>query len=134
MSQENVELIRRGYEAFAQGDPQGLTELLDPEVEWFPALGPLLERSNYRGPEAVCHLLFEEIPSVLDGFQAEVVEIRDLGDDAALAVVRFRGFASADVEVEQLFFQVHWLREGKAITMRSYTSEAAALEAAGLSE
>lgn len=135
MSQENAELVRRGYDAFARGDRQVLMdELFDPEVEWFPALGPLLEQSSYRGPEAVCHMLFEEIPSVLQGFRAEVLEVRDLGDEAVLAIVRFRGFATAGVEVEQLFFQVHWLREGKALVMRSYTSEAAALEAAGLRE
>src|SRR2546427_251642 len=32
MSQENVEIIRRGYEAFAKG--RIAFELLDPEIEW----------------------------------------------------------------------------------------------------
>jgi ketosteroid isomerase-like protein len=33
MSQENVELVRRGYEALARGDFDALFQVLDPDVE-----------------------------------------------------------------------------------------------------
>jgi len=34
MSQENVELLLRGYRAFVAGDLAAIAEMLDPEVEW----------------------------------------------------------------------------------------------------
>src|SRR5829696_5879527 len=34
MSQENVEIVRRGWEAWVRGDLDALLELCDPAVEW----------------------------------------------------------------------------------------------------
>ena len=42
MSQENVEAIRRRYEAFDRGDIDGVLELLHPDVDWHPAIAPIL--------------------------------------------------------------------------------------------
>jgi ketosteroid isomerase-like protein len=44
MSRENVELVRRGYEAFTRRDAKGIVEVLHPDVTWYPALGVLLEQ------------------------------------------------------------------------------------------
>jgi ketosteroid isomerase-like protein len=46
MSQENVERIRRGYEAFARGDVDAVLELLHPDVDWHPAIAPILGVGN----------------------------------------------------------------------------------------
>ncbi|MFN2612638.1 MAG: nuclear transport factor 2 family protein [Solirubrobacterales bacterium] len=134
MSEENVELVRKGFAAFARGDPEGLKALCHPDVTWYPALGPVLEQSSYHGPDAVCRLLFEEIPSVLEGYRAETLGLEDLGD-AVLAIVRFAGTsASTGLPVEQTFFQLFRHRNRKMIEMRGFTSREKALEAAGLSE
>jgi len=34
MSNENVELIRSAYEAYARGDFETVLSLIDPKVEW----------------------------------------------------------------------------------------------------
>ena len=34
MSQENAELIRGAYQAYASGDLAAMLELVDPELEW----------------------------------------------------------------------------------------------------
>ena len=34
MSPENVEIVRRGWEAWVRGDLDALLELCDPAVEW----------------------------------------------------------------------------------------------------
>lgn len=134
MSREDVENVRSGYAAFAKRDREGIKALLDPEVTWYPALGPLLEQTSYHGPDAVCRLVLDEIPSVLDGFQGELRELEDL-DDAVLAVVKFTGTAlSTGMRVEQTFFQLFRHRNRKVIEMRSFSSRDEALEAAGLSE
>jgi ketosteroid isomerase-like protein len=49
MSQENVETLRRGYEAFNRRDIDGALEGLDPEVEW----PNMLEGTIIRGHQAV---------------------------------------------------------------------------------
>jgi ketosteroid isomerase-like protein len=133
MSQENVELVRRGFRTFETGDRTAFMALLQPEVVWYPAMELLLEQSSYHGPDAVCRLLFEEIPSVLEGFNSELLGVHDLGGDAVLAVVKFKGrVVSAGMTVEQVFGQVFRARDGKAVEMRSYPSKAEALEAVGL--
>ena len=53
MSQEDVEIVRSGYEAFARGDIEGVLEIMDPEVEWAPALAPLLGVEPVRGKHAL---------------------------------------------------------------------------------
>lgn len=130
MSQQDVELVRKGFDAFARQDRAGIKALLDPEVTWYPALGPLLERSSYHGPDQICRLVLDEIPSVLQGFHAELLGIEDLGE-TALAIVKFHGTArSTGLPVAQTFFQLFRARNGKGIEMRAFTDRDAALQAA----
>jgi ketosteroid isomerase-like protein len=42
MSQDNVELVRRGYEGFARGDMEGVLDLQVPDVSWTPIIAPIL--------------------------------------------------------------------------------------------
>ena len=48
MSQENVDIIRRGYEAFNRGDLEAILATLDPRIEWWPAADELIT-NPYRG-------------------------------------------------------------------------------------
>ncbi len=50
MSNENVDLIRRAYQAYATGDLQAMLEFVDPDLEW-AYLDPSLEDPQ---PQ-VCH-------------------------------------------------------------------------------
>jgi ketosteroid isomerase-like protein len=131
VSRENVEQVRRAYAAFTTGDRNAVMDMLTPDVVWYPALGLLLEQSIYHGPEAVCDLLFDEIPSVLEGFQAELLELHDLGENRVLAIARFRGRAAGS-DVEQTFGQLFRGRGGRTYRMDSYPSRREALEAVGL--
>jgi ketosteroid isomerase-like protein len=89
-------------------------------MTWHSALVPLLEKAEYHGPDEICRLLFEEIPAVLDGFDAEVLDVEDLGD-TTLATVRFLGTAtSTGLRVEQTVFQLWRHRDGRGIEMRAF--------------
>ena len=135
MSQDNVDLIGRAFCAFEARDRDGVMECLAPDIVWYPALGPFLDQTVYRGPEEVCRLVFDEIPSVMEGFTSEVREVTDLGGDAVLVIVNFHGrIASADMEIQQVFGQVHRVRDGRAVEMRAYTTKREAVEAAGRTE
>ena len=50
MSQENVEIVRRGYEAFNRGDIEGVTRVLAPDFEYVASgLVPGVEGSEAVG-------------------------------------------------------------------------------------
>lgn len=134
MAKADVDNVREGYAAFNRGDREGIRAALDPDVTWYPALGLLLKQTSYHGREAICELILEEIPSVLEGFHADLIDIEDLGH-VVLATVRFVGTAtSTGLQIEQTFFQLFRTRNHKGLEMRSFTTRAEALEAARLSE
>jgi ketosteroid isomerase-like protein len=133
MSQENVERIRRGYEAFARGDVDGVLELLHPDVDWHPAIAPILGVETVRGREAVRRFLTRDLFEGFDRFRAEPLSFEDLGD-FVLVMVRYTGRGeSSGIELDQRFAALFELRDGKTVTMRDYSTRAEALEAAGLS-
>jgi ketosteroid isomerase-like protein len=131
MSQENVEIVRGGYEAFAGGDIEGVLEIMDPEVEWAPALAPLLGVEPVRGKDALRKFLTEDLASGFEDFEARAESIEDLGN-AVLVHTNFaaRGRASG-VPVSLEAFSLIVLRDGKTISYRDYETKAEALEAAG---
>jgi uncharacterized protein len=61
MSQENVAQVRSGYEAFARGDVDAVLALLDPDIDWHPAIAPILGVETLRGREAVRGFLTRDL-------------------------------------------------------------------------
>jgi uncharacterized protein len=135
MSQENVEVVKRGLEAYNRRDVEALLEELDPEVEWHPALEVLMggEATVYRGHEGVRELL-RDAGETLSEIHVEFSNIQDLGDQVvAIGSIRARG-KSSGAETESPLGYVAELRNGKAIRIRTYLDPKEALEAAGLRE
>ena len=50
MSNENADLIRRAYQAYARGDLAAMLEFVDPDLEW-----TYLDPSRERPTPQVCH-------------------------------------------------------------------------------
>ena len=75
--------------------------------------------------------LFGGVPD----FTTELIEVRDLGDDLVLAVVRDRGHgAESAVPFEDTtWLPVRW-RRGKCVWWGNFLTEKEALEAVGLRE
>jgi uncharacterized protein len=134
MSQENVEILREGFEQFARGDVESVLERLHPDVDWRPAIAPILGVETVRGREAVREFFTRDLFEGFDEFRAEPLAYEDLGD-AVLVTVRYVGRgASTGLEIDQTFASLYRLREGKTVSMRDYSTRAEALEAAGLTE
>ena len=131
MSQENVELSYRAFDAFTRRDLDALLVLVDDDVEVYSRLVPL--EGAYHGRDGVrrwCQNLIDAFPD----WNPEPVEVRDLGD-ATVGEVRYRGHGGeSGAPVDQVIWQVAWWRGGKLVRLGSYDSEAEALEAAGLRE
>jgi ketosteroid isomerase-like protein len=93
MSNENAELVRRAYWAYASGDLNGMLELVDPDLEW-TYLDPALEHPT---PQ-VCHGR-QELEQLLrhwaeHGLRAELEEVTSSGE-LVMVGVRPRGSTPA---------------------------------------
>ena len=133
MSEENVELTRRANDAFNRRDIDAILALADPGIEYFPRVLALEGGGPYRGHEGF-RRWWEGWLAIAPDFIGEVEDVRDLGD-VAVAQVRLRGYGiGSGAEMEQTLWQFAEWHQKKCIRFHTFTSEAEALEAAGLSE
>jgi ketosteroid isomerase-like protein len=135
MSQENVEVVRRAFEAFDRGDRPTFERLLAPDVEWHSVAGPLLGMDTILGRETMLRFLWEDLPEGIERFRVIPEEFTDLGNDRVLAVGVFQGRGrSSGVEVNMGVASVFEIRDAMVASVRDYSSRNEALEAAGLRE
>jgi ketosteroid isomerase-like protein len=127
MSQESVELIGRLFAALDRQDWEAVLGFFDPEVEWSPTEG------TFRGLEGVITSMVEWLEP-WEEHHIDAEEFTEAGDEV-LAVVHLTGRgAGSGMEIDQRFFQVYAVRNGKIIRMVEFVTREAALEAAGISE
>ena len=129
MSQENVEVVRRAWEAFASHDNEAIFPLYDPEVEIHDEF---LNRV-YRGFDGVREY-FCDLLGVWDEYGSDVEGWIDAGDDVIAVVVSSARGKQSGARVEQRRWHVWTIRNGKLWRLRVYATKAEALEAVGLAE
>jgi uncharacterized protein len=136
MSAENVEIVRRGYEAFNRGDIQTTLALFDPRVEVHLAregqqvLGPDFS-SVYRGLDGFMEFL-GQLQAAWETWSWEPEEFIDAGD-RVLVMVRMRAKGkSSGVEIDQPTAHVCTLEDGRLVRHETYWDRAAARQAVGL--
>ena len=128
MSEQNLEVIRVFFGALEREDFPAALRLFDPEVEWSTAEG------DYRGLLGVTDS-FAEWMEPWDEHKIEAEEFVECGDDQVLATIHLTARGEhTGMEVDQHFFQVYTLRDGKIIRMVEYLDRARALEAAKAKE
>jgi ketosteroid isomerase-like protein len=134
VAQANVDIVRRGLEAWQRDDFEAWLSGIDPDVEWLTAVERGLGRAGsvYRGHEGMREF-WNLWRTEVDDFWTEAEEIRDLADDRVLYLghIRFRGPASG-IMVESQLANVKTLRDGKIVRSEDYLSHKEALEAVGL--
>ena len=134
MSQENVEIVRRGNDAFNRGDFERFADGLHPDIEFRDLAHAADAPEALRGAQALLSLM-SEWPESFDDFRAEISEYIEAGDHV-VCVTRWTGRGKASgavVDVAQV--DVYELREGKIVRATlAYPDKATALEALGLSE
>jgi uncharacterized protein len=124
--EENAEVVRKLYEAVESADFATALQLFDEKVEWSPAEG-----TTYNGLEGVGGHFIQWMEA-WDEHSAEVREATAEGDQV-LAVVHItaRGEHSG-LEIDQDFFQVFTIRDGKIARMVEFMDREPAAEAARL--
>ena len=133
MSQENVEVVRRAFEAFAAQGPQAMVDFWDPEIElWLPS-GLIQSGGTYRGHAAVLDWM-KEWAEAWDEIDYTPEEFTEAGDSVLVRVLYEGRGKGGGVRVEGTFWYLLKLRNEKLLSWRLYPEKAEALEAAGLSE
>jgi ketosteroid isomerase-like protein len=131
MSRENVEVVRRQADAYAQGDWEAAMSFFHPDVVYdisrYSAGGGV-----FHGHEGVRAGFSEWIGSWED-YRYELLEVIDAGDDKVVTTSRQTGRGrGSGVEVEVANAVVNTLRNGKIVRMDVYATHSEALEAVGL--
>jgi ketosteroid isomerase-like protein len=132
MSRENVEVVRRAYEALNRGDLETAASQLDTDAEIVTILSAV-EGGSYHGAEGL-RSWWDDILEHFVAVRFAARDFVDLGDVVVATTTAYaRGRGSA-VDVEQEFTHVFRLRDTKVVSFKSYMDRAAALEAVGLGE
>jgi ketosteroid isomerase-like protein len=131
MSRENVELVRRMYDAYLSGDAEGALAYFHPEVE--VDFTVRIDTSVGRGREDLARIV-ETWVGTWDGYAEEVDDIVDLGDKVCLVgTQRGRGKGSG-VELEDQFAGLYELRDGQITRITMFMDVEDALDAARQSD
>jgi ketosteroid isomerase-like protein len=130
MSQANVEVARKGIEAWNRRDADLWLTYAAPEIEWIPAGPAAVEQSVYNGYDEAARGL-AAVWDTWEVFEFVESEMRDLGDSVLwLGHVKMRG-GTSHVELDQEFALHSLVRDGRLIRVKAFLSWQDALEEAG---
>lgn len=132
MSQENVDLYRRGIEAFNRRDLDAFLALAHPDVVGISRV-LAIEGDSYRGYDGTRDW-WTDLLGVFPDFRIEVIWVRDAGD---LTVSELRNSAHGEgsaARLEEFVWQVSEWRDGRVVRWQMHEKEQDALAAAGLLE
>jgi ketosteroid isomerase-like protein len=132
MSQENVELVRVGYEAWNRGDMDAILAIFHPDVELvttgvFPGLDPA-----YRGHDGF-RKFWRDFRGTWESLSIAVHELRDCGE-RVVVLFSFWARGRDGLEVHRQNAAVSTIRDGLVVRQENHRDWSTALEAVGLSE
>jgi ketosteroid isomerase-like protein len=133
MSQDNVDVIRRLLEAFAEGDVGAVFAASDPDIELEVSDAYFDAPRTFHGHDGMREI-FAAQAEVFSPFRLEPKEFVDAGD-RVVVMARAGGLARASgVDVMGSFGHLWTLRDGKVVRFKEFKDPREALEAAGLQE
>ena len=134
MSRENIEVVRRIYQAFNRRDNALLGQLIAPDAELHsPAWGPFSQQS-FKGWEAMKEQQWDDMFAAIADFRSEPEAMVDAGDYVVATIHNTGRGASSGAAVEMRVPVVLEIREGKLVRLEVFETRAEALEAVGLRE
>jgi ketosteroid isomerase-like protein len=139
MSRENVEVVRRVFDAFLQGledgDPAALFEkgLAVPDAEWRPVSG-WPGPSSYIGREGWSEFI-DAWTGEFDTYSVKLERLIDAGGNVVLALMHQSATGKGSgTPVDWHFAALFQLEKGRVVRVQNYADPTEALEAVGLSE
>jgi len=140
MSEENVMIVRRAFEAFnaalERGDPGALFEsgTVAEDLEWVPFPGLPGHPQSYRGRDGFVAFM-RTWTEDFEGWSIEYERLIEAPDNRVVALThQWATGKGSGVPVELRFGVVFEIEDGRVIRARNFPDFVEALEAAGLSE
>ncbi len=112
MSQENVDLVRGGYDDFNSGNVEGVIARFHAEVEWIEPGGGNAPSGTFREPDSVANEVFAKVPENFDEFTCSVEETSDEGD-TVVVTARLNGKNKSGAKLDTQAEHVWEVRDGK---------------------
>jgi uncharacterized protein len=131
MSEENVEVVRRFYEALNQGDWDEAFRDTHPDVEVTLQRGP--GAGTHRGREEIQGFI-EDYIAAFDSMIVEPEEFIENGDQVLVLLTRRARPKRGSGEMVVRNGHIWTIRDGTILSMKSFPDPEKALEAAGLRE
>jgi ketosteroid isomerase-like protein len=131
MSQENVEIVRRAFEAYTRGDIAAVLAVVDPKVV---ITQPLELGGSVQHGHAGLLEAFGMWPEEWDDYRTRLLRTVDAGEQVVVIAEQRGRSRQTGIELDAHFAYVMTLRERKVVHFRLFAHEEDALEAAGLSE
>jgi ketosteroid isomerase-like protein len=133
MSQENVEIVRKAFEALAARGVEAVLEFVAPDGLWYTA-PEWVEASEYRGHDGL-RFLFSVFTDNFDDWTVDLSELRDAGDSVVALIEHGGKIKGTNVPVHQPMGIVYSnFRQGQIGEAHFFQAWREALEAAGLRE
>lgn len=113
MSQQDVQTIRGGYEAFNRQDIANMLERFDPGIERMEPGGGRAPAGTFSSAQAVAEQVFSLVPEHLEELRPEPEQFIDAREHVVV-VGRFRGRSRHGETIDAPFVHVWKMRNGKA--------------------
>ena len=134
MSEENVEVVRRGFELWQDGRIEEWIATLDADIEWDVSAHPLPDFPDTgTGREALAGHMRAYLSGWND-YETSIKELIDRGDDVVAIMHERARMRGSDMTLDRDLPNVGTVRDGRAVRFRVFKTRNQALEAAGLSE
>jgi ketosteroid isomerase-like protein len=98
MSQENLEMVQRMYEAFLENDFQAALSSYDPDVEWDGTNLP--DGQVGRGVDAVIDHL-TRWSAMWESWNVEVERVIDAGGERVVVLIRETGRSTSGLDLDE---------------------------------
>lgn len=131
VADDNVEVVRRSFEAIRRRDIDELLRLYEPDAEFRPLTGTRVESGGYHGHGGI-RAYFEEVDTVWDQMLPHADDLRSHGAlVVAVGGCMVRGRESG-AETETPMAWVFHVRNGRVASHRAFSDVDEALSATGL--
>jgi ketosteroid isomerase-like protein len=131
VSEQNVELHRRGIEAFNARDVEAFVGIADPEVE-FHSVYEAVGGADYHGHSGT-RQFFRDLEDTWDEIRVEPEMYFDLGENTLLYYVGHGRGMQSGAEVAMALAQVCRWRDGLCVYWKTYVTREDALRDLGVS-
>src|SRR5919109_2311117 len=128
MSQENVEIVRRGLKAWELGNLSEVIRMFDERVVTRPIIGP-----EWHGPQGVLEMAADWVEE-FDEFTMIGEEFIDAGDAVVVRIRQEGRGTSTGVPVQVTFWFVYSMKDERVIRFEMFQDRDEALQSVGLSE